>query len=74
MSDVFFLLGFFFHTGKKKGVDVNDTILSPPVTRMRRAAVVPDFQLEVGEKFVICNCLSHYIKPVTGECLLYTPM
>ncbi|KAM9466874.1 protein ELYS [Clarias gariepinus] len=32
--------------GKKKGVDVNDTILSPPVTRMRRAAVVPDFQLE----------------------------
>ncbi|KAF5891327.1 protein ELYS [Clarias magur] len=32
--------------GKKKGVDVNDTILSPPLTRMRRAAAVPDFQLE----------------------------
>lgn len=39
---------FLFGTGKKKDVAVHDIVLSPPVTRMRRTAPVPDGQLEVS--------------------------
>ncbi|XP_053093754.1 protein ELYS isoform X2 [Pangasianodon hypophthalmus] len=33
--------------GKKKDVAVNDVVLSPPVTRMRRATAVPDSRLQI---------------------------